>query len=183
MHPAIFLDRDGVIIENRADYIRSWSDVVFLPKSLPALIEASRSAYKLVIVTNQSVVGRGIISLEAAHSINRRLVAEVEKAGGRIDAIYMCPHAPADGCFCRKPQPGMLLAASQALSLDLGRSIMIGDALSDLRAGWSAGLKTNALVLTGRGAEQVSLIKTVGDGPYLVFDTLLSALADLIHRR
>ena len=96
MHPAIFLDRDGVIIENQPAYVRSWDDVQFIPQALVALARLRDSLFKIVIVTNQSAIGRGQITLSEADSINRRLVQVIEKAGGRIDGVFMCPHAPID---------------------------------------------------------------------------------------
>jgi D-glycero-D-manno-heptose 1,7-bisphosphate phosphatase len=180
MYPAIFLDRDGVIIENRADYVRSWSDVVVFPQALEALAKLSASPYKIVFVTNQSAIGRGIISLETAEEINRRLVALVEAAGVRVDGIFMCPHAPEDGCDCRKPRPGLLLQAARALDLDLSRSILIGDALTDLMAGQAAGVGRLALVRSGRGAEQIRLPRPEGLKPFPAYDTLAEALADFV---
>jgi len=157
MKPAIFLDRDGVVIRNRADYVRSWDDVEFLPRAVSALSRLAASPYPIVFVTNQSVVGRGIISLEGAQAINRRLVSELRAQGCRIDGVFMCPHAPEDGCNCRKPKPGLLFQASEALGLDLSASVMIGDAWTDLQAGAAAGVPALALVLTGRGNEQLTL--------------------------
>jgi histidinol-phosphate phosphatase family protein len=154
MHPAIFLDRDGVIIENRDDYVRRWRHVEIFPQALRALARVANSPYKMVIVTNQSVVGRGIISLKEAQSINERLVLEIRRAGGRIDGVYLCPHRPDEGCNCRKPRPGMLFQAKKELILDLKRSCMIGDALSDLAAAKAAGVESRALVRTGLGSYQ-----------------------------
>jgi D-glycero-D-manno-heptose 1,7-bisphosphate phosphatase len=178
--PAIFLDRDGVIIENRADYVRGWEDVSIFPQALQALAKASARPYKLVLVTNQSAVGRGLISLAAAEAINRRLVAQIENAGGRVDGIFMCPHAPEAGCDCRKPKPGLLLQAAEALDLDLGRSVMIGDALTDLMAGQGAGVGSLALVRTGLGAEQERLPKPDGLKAYQTYDTVTDALEDIL---
>ena len=135
MKPAIFLDRDGVIIENHPDYVRSWDDVIFYPQALSALAQICQSPYAIVLITNQSAVGRGIISINMAWAINQQLVDVVQQSGGRIDGVYMCPHAPWEGCDCRKPKPGLFLQAAQELGLDLGRSLMIGDALTDLPVG------------------------------------------------
>ena len=157
----MFLDRDGVIIENRSDYVKSWEEVCFLPGALEALRRLSRTEYALVLVTNQSAVGRGVISLEQATEINRRVIAEIGAQGGRVDASYMCPHRPDEGCNCRKPAPGMLLRAAKELGLDLTRSYAIGDAASDIEAAWAAGVR-GILVLTGRGREQVTLLKMKG---------------------
>jgi histidinol-phosphate phosphatase family protein len=152
--PAVFLDRDGVLIENQPEYVKSWSQVEFLPGSIRAIRELNTSCYAIVMVTNQSAVGRGIISFEQAMRINQQVIDEVAAGGGKIDATYMCPHNPGEGCRCRKPEPGMLLQAEAELDLDLPRSYMVGDAISDVAAGRSAGV-ASILVRTGRGNEQV----------------------------
>lgn len=179
MHPAIFLDRDGVIIENRSTYVRSWADVSIYPNALTALARLSDSQYKIVIVTNQSVVGRGIISLKIAQSINKRLVKEISCAGGRVDKVFMCPHAPESGCHCRKPKPGLLLQACREYSIDLSRSVMIGDALTDIKAGQIAGVSRTTLVLTGMGLEQARLPEAAHIRPFSTFNTLADALAEI----
>jgi len=128
MYPAIFLDRDGVLIENRSDYVRDWSHVKIIPEAIHALSLVTATDYRIVIVTNQSAVGRGLLSSETAEKINRQLVNLIHHHGGHVDGVYMCPHKPEDGCSCRKPLPGLLLQAAKDLSLDLQRSWMIGDA-------------------------------------------------------
>lgn len=153
--PAIFLDRDGVIVENRDDYVRSWDDVAFIPGALEALARAASADVAFVIVTNQSAIGRGLLDPETADRINDRIRRRIVRAGGRIDAVQLCPHHPDEGCPCRKPRPGMLLRAARELGCDLARSWMIGDALSDLEAGRAAGART-VLVRTGRGADQAA---------------------------
>lgn len=180
MYPGIFLDRDGVIIENRQAYVRSWEDVEIYPQALDALIRAKSSPYKLVIVTNQSAIGRGIIPLRKAWEINNRLVETIRQAGGRIDGVFMCPHAPDANCECRKPKPGLLLQAAGQLCLDLNRSIMIGDALSDVLAGQAAGIPKTFLVRTGLGARQAVEASSIKPGPLKIFDTLADAFKDLI---
>ena len=128
MQPAIFIDRDGVIIENRENYVRSWADVEILPEAVQALRLASSSKYKIVIVTNQSGIGKGLIPPDTARRINRRLLKIITNGGGRIDGVYVCPHTPDDHCACRKPKPGLLLTAAKDLAIELSQSIMIGDA-------------------------------------------------------
>ncbi|MEZ4516155.1 MAG: HAD family hydrolase [Chloroflexota bacterium] len=177
--PALFLDRDGVLIENRDQYVLQWQDVAFLPSTLHALQTAARSDYLIVIVTNQSAVGRGLLSLEGAQAINRRIVEVIETHGGRIDAAYFCPHAPDDHCTCRKPQPGMLLQAAGDLNIDLSRSVMVGDALSDIMAGQAAGVPHTILVRTGRGRQQAKLPLATSLRPFSVADDLSSALTEL----
>ena len=175
--PAVFLDRDGVIIENRARYVRAWADVAFLPGALAALATLSRAPLAVVIVTNQSAIGQGLLSESEAEAINAGLLAAIRAAGGRVDAVYLCPHTDADGCDCRKPAPGLLRRAAAELDLDLPRSVLIGDALSDLAAGRAAGVGRVALVRTGRGAEQEHL---AAGQPLDVFDNLADALAALL---
>lgn len=180
MEAALFLDRDGVIIENRIDYVRSWSDVHIYPQALKALSRIRIHPIKIIIVTNQSAVGRGFLPLDEAEAINTRLVKTIEEAGGRIDGVFMCPHSPEQNCTCRKPLPGLLLQAAETLDLDLMHSILIGDALSDLQAGLAAGIPVNALVLTGRGADQLKLMDTNSVSLFQVFPDLSAALEVLI---
>lgn len=179
MFPGLFLDRDGVIIENQDSYVRSWTDVIFYPQALLALKEFSQHSCKIVIVTNQSVVGRGHLSLDQANEINRRLVEVIRESGGRVDGIYLCPHAPEANCNCRKPSPGLLLQAARELSIDLGRSAMIGDALSDIQAGKATGIPHNILVRTGRGAAQSLAPEAASLQPFRTFETLADALTYL----
>jgi D-glycero-D-manno-heptose 1,7-bisphosphate phosphatase len=180
MFPAIFLDRDGVIIENRANYVRRWEDVAIYGQALTALARIHSSEHKIVMVTNQSAVGRGIVSLETVREINDRLVRIIEQTGGRIDGVYVCPHAPGDRCECRKPKPGLLLQAAEAQDLDLSRSILIGDTVSDIIAGQAAEVGQTVLVRTGLGAEQEYSTKAEDLKPFLIYDTLEEALAELV---
>ena len=156
---AIFLDRDGVIIENQANYVLSWDDVEIFEQAMETLARYSDQNYLFIIVTNQSPVGRGLISFDHAMSINARLIEIIESRGGRIDGAYICPHAPQENCNCRKPKPGMLLKAAKEFDIDLSRSVMIGDALTDLKAGIEAGVSKTILLKTGRGVDQMSLMQ------------------------
>ena len=176
MFPAILLDRDGVLIENRSDYVRDWSQVKILTEAIRALTLSEIKNYKIVIVTNQSAVGRGFISLETANEINSRLVDLIHRHGAQVDGIFMCPHKPDDGCFCRKPKPGLLFQAAKELSLDLPRSWMIGDAWSDVLAGQTAGVRQAILLKTGRGREQLLQPRPENVVNHLIFDNLTRAL-------
>jgi D-glycero-D-manno-heptose 1,7-bisphosphate phosphatase len=175
MFRAIFLDRDGVMIANRSEYVRSWSEVEILPGVPQAL--SGLGEYKLVVVTNQSAVGRGLMTLDTAQAINNQLVEEIRKHNGQIDAVYMCPHAPDAQCSCRKPKPGLLFQAARELSLDLSQSWMIGDAWTDLLAGQAAGVRGVALVRTGRGNEQLLQPRPETLDDYYVFNDLAAALS------
>jgi D-glycero-D-manno-heptose 1,7-bisphosphate phosphatase len=177
MNKAIFMDRDGVIIENRPNYVLSWSDVEFLPQSIEAL-RIIHPAIKLIIITNQSAVGRGLITLQAAQALNQRIEQEIRDHGGRVDGSYMCPHSPQQACQCRKPQPGLILQAARELDIDLDNSIMIGDALSDILAGKNAGIHRNILVETGRGSQQILLPELHLIDDILIYKNLLTAVLD-----
>jgi len=179
MVPAIFLDRDGVLIENQPDYVRNWSQVSVFPQALEALRSHTARNYKIVIVTNQSAVGRRLISLKTAENINNKLVKLIKEKHGHIDGVYMCPHIPSDLCSCRKPEPGLLLQATRELSIDLQRSWMIGDAWSDLLAGKAAGIKQVALLKTGRGKEQLLQPSPTGLTKYFVFNDLAEAFTSI----
>jgi HAD superfamily hydrolase (TIGR01662 family) len=106
------------------------------------------------VVTNQAIVNRGLGSAETVEQIHKRMVRTIRTQGGRIDAVYYCPHRPDEDCECRKPQAGMLLQAAKDFKIDLKKSYMIGDATTDVQAGQSVGCKT-FLVLTGRGLESL----------------------------
>ena len=181
MFPAIFLDRDGVIIENRSGYVRSWDDVAIFGQALTALARINSSPYKIIVVTNQSAVGRGIISLEIVWEVNNHLVKIIEQTGGRINGIFICPHAPQDQCECRKPKPGLILQAAGSHNLDLSRSIMIGDTLSDIMAAQAAGVNQTALVRTGLGAEQAIHSQSKALKQFLNYATLEQALTELVE--
>ena len=180
MAPAIFLDRDGVIIENRPQYVCSWEDVRFFPQAVRALQRLKNMPYKIVVVTNQAGVSRGVIPLSVVEAINRRLWEEIEYAGGRIDGIYMCPHKPEDDCNCRKPRPGLIEQAARDLSIDLQSSLLVGDMFTDLLAGKAAGVARLALVRTGLGASQPNVAPAELTGQFSVFDNLSLALDALI---
>ena len=151
---AIFLDRDGVICENRSDYVKSWREFKFLPGAKQSLAALRYLGLPIVIVTNQSAIGRGIVSADVVEDVHYRMSAEIQAYGGLITGVYYCPHHPEDRCDCRKPQPGMLLQAADALKIDLSQSYMVGDAATDLIAGQQAGCHP-ILVLTGRGLPQL----------------------------
>lgn len=158
---AVFLDRDGVINENRRDHVKDWSEFRFLPGAIEAIARLSRAGLRVFIVTNQAIIGRGVVSRETVDAINRRMVLAIQARGGRIEAIAYCPHRPEAQCPCRKPRPGLLFELASRYRVSLADSLIIGDALTDLEAGRAAGCET-ILVLTGRGEEQVALARADG---------------------
>lgn len=180
MRSAVFLDRDGVINENREDYVKRWEEFAFLPGVMEALRKLARTDFAIIVITNQSAIGRGFVSKEEVEAINRRMVKEIEARGGRIDAVLFCPHRPDDGCACRKPLPGLLLQAAEGLHLSLGSSYLVGDALSDLEAGMAVGCQS-ILVLTGKGRENLPLLAEGYEGCIVVSD-LMEAVDWILHR-
>lgn len=153
MPKTIFLDRDGVICENKPDYVKSWDEFVFLPGAKEAIAKLTEAGLAIVVVTNQSSINRGIVSAAVVDEINQKMVGELEKAGGRVKAIFVCPHRPDENCDCRKPRPGLLRQAAEELSLDLEACYLVGDSSRDIEAGRSVGCKT-VLVLTGLTSEE-----------------------------
>lgn len=175
MRSAVFLDRDGVINVNRPDYVKSWEEFVFLPGVFEPLRLLAQSNRVIVIISNQAAIGRGLVERKTVEDINRRMVEEIRHGGGRIDAVFFCPHHPDQNCDCRKPRPGQLVRAANELDLDLARSCFIGDAVSDVEAGLAVGCSP-ILVLTGRGREQLRLLKQRGYGNIPVVRDLAEAV-------
>jgi D-glycero-D-manno-heptose 1,7-bisphosphate phosphatase len=171
---AVFLDRDGVINENRPDHVKDWSEFRFLPGSLEAIVRLSQAGVRLFVITNQAVINRGLVPRRTIDALNRRMIREIERRHGRIAAVAYCPHRPEERCGCRKPQPGLILDLARQHRLDLKHSVVIGDALTDLDAGVSAGCQT-ILVLTGRGREQLALAMAQGRNGFLVATDLAAA--------
>ena len=181
MRRAIFIDRDGVICRNRNDHVKSWEEFVFLPGVLEAMARLAHSDLSIVVITNQAIINRGIVSAEVVEDINARMVRAVEAAGGRVDRVVYCPHRPDEHCGCRKPQPGMLLKAAYDLRLDLSRSYFVGDAEADMLAGRAVGCR-RYLVLTGRGRQQLIRCWLHGERGFTVLPSL-GAVANSILRR
>ncbi len=148
----IFIDRDGVINENRPDYVKNWDEFRFLAGSREAIAALTKAGHRIVVCTNQAGVAQGLISTGAMEDIHRRMLAALEEVGGVVEQVYACTHGKTAGCDCRKPRPGMLLRASRELDLDMSDAVFIGDSITDMQAGLAAGIRT-MLVLTGLGIE------------------------------
>ena len=178
---AVFVDRDGVICWNRDDYVKSWEEFVFLRGARKALLRLARLELPIIVVTNQSIINRGIVPVEVVEDIHTRMVRAVEAAGGRIDRVVYCPHRPDEGCACRKPEPGLLIAAAEEFGLDLSQSYLIGDAETDMQAGRAVGCR-RYLVLTGRGRRQLIRCWLHGERGFTVVPNLGTAVNAIVRR-
>lgn len=149
MKRAVILDRDGTIIEERR-HLAAVEDVALIPGAAAALRDLRSLGLVVVVVTNQSVVGRGLVDEAGLASIHDRMreLLRAERAG--VDAIYYCPHLPDDGCTCRKPLPGLVDEAAGDLGFDPAASFLVGDHLGDMQLAGAVGA-TSILVLTGHG--------------------------------
>jgi D-glycero-D-manno-heptose 1,7-bisphosphate phosphatase len=151
---AIFVDRDGVLNRERKDYVKSWSEFEFLPGALAALARLAGFGVPILLITNQSVIGRGLAERSEIDEIHARLQGAAKDRGGRIDKVFVCPHRPDEGCGCRKPAPGLLLQAAEAYGLNLSHCIFIGDAVTDALAAEAAGC-ASLLVRSGRQGDEL----------------------------
>lgn len=138
---AVFLDRDGTIIRD-VGYPKDPKQVELLPEIIEALRKLIEFGYKLVVISNQSGIGRSIITLEEMNQVNAKFISIFEKHEIYFNGIYYCPHAPEEQCNCRKPSPEMILNAAKELDINLSLSFMVGDKLSDVQAGKRAGCNT-----------------------------------------
>ena len=145
---AVFIDRDGTIHVDKVETRRK-EDLEFLDGVFSLLITASKLGYKVVIVTNQSGIGKGHYDVSEMQEFNDYLIQELNKNGVDIAALYYCPHINQDNCQCKKPKDGMFRRAAMELNIDLSQSIMIGDQSLDVYAGLNAGVGENYIVTTG----------------------------------
>lgn len=176
---AVFLDRDGVICEDRVEPIGTWEEFQILPGAIEGVVALSRAGVPVFVFTNQAGVGRGHVTRGQVEAIHARLRDEVRAAGGRIEGIYACYHAPDEGCGCRKPRPGLLLEAARAHGVDLARAWVVGDMGRDLEAGRGAGCRT-VLVRTGKGRAEIATLAARGIAPDLVVDDLSEAVTRIL---
>jgi D-glycero-D-manno-heptose 1,7-bisphosphate phosphatase len=155
----VILDRDGVLnVEaDGGGYVRDPSEFQWIPGAIEALALLRRAGVHLSVATNQSGVGRGLMTLEQLEAVHDRMRTEASRGGGALDTVVFCPHAPDAGCTCRKPAPGMLLEALELSGIPAAASLVVGDAQRDLEAAARAGLQA-ALVRTGKGLETERLL-------------------------
>lgn len=177
--PAVFLDRDGVINRDSPNYITSWDDFEFLPGSLAAIRRLTASGRTVIVITNQSAVGRGLMGVATLEDIHRRLCRAVADVGGRLAAVFYCPHHPEADCGCRKPKPGLIRKAQRRFDLDLAAAAMIGDSARDVQCGMRAGCGRTILVRSGLH-DHLPRLKAMGAAPDWVADDLAGAVEWLL---
>jgi len=146
----IILDRDGVINHDSTEYIKSVDEWQAIPGSLQAISNLSRNGYRIVVATNQAGLARGKLNIESLNAIHRKMQNHLLQFGGKIEAIFFCPHGPNDGCKCRKPKPGLYTDIARRLNVLLDEVYAVGDSLTDVDAAISAGARP-ILVKTGNG--------------------------------
>jgi histidinol-phosphate phosphatase family protein len=180
----VFLDRDGVINELAPDngYVTRWEEFRFLSSALEAIRRLTENGYRVVVVSNQSCIGRGLVTHEDIRQIHRLMEEKIAESGGKVEAIYYCPHKPGDECSCRKPRPGMFLAAMEDLGVDLVQSVFVGDSVSDLLAADKIHA-TSILVRTGHGTQAEEQLGPGVVEPTLIVDDLAQAVDWIITQR
>jgi D-glycero-D-manno-heptose 1,7-bisphosphate phosphatase len=146
----VILDRDGVINVDSDAFIKSPDEWVAIPGSLEAIARLNQHGYRVAVATNQSGIGRGLFDMAALNAMHVKMQKAVAAAGGRIDAVFFCPHTADDQCECRKPKPGMLKMIAERFDIEPASTPVVGDSLRDLEAGAALGFPTH-LVLTGKG--------------------------------
>lgn len=173
----VILDRDGVINFDSAQYIKSPVEWKAIPGSLEAIARLNQAGYRVVVATNQSGIGRGLYDMDALNAIHDKMHRAVQAVGGRIDAIFYCPHTDQSKCDCRKPRPGMFERIAACFNVDLTGTPSVGDSLRDLQAAVAVGGQP-WLVLTGKG-EKTRAAGELPEGT-LIFADLAAAVEHLL---
>jgi D,D-heptose 1,7-bisphosphate phosphatase len=170
-----FLDRDGTIIEDK-DFIKTPDEIEFLLGSIEAIKILRKLDYKIIVISNQSGIGRGILTEEMVEKVNESFLERLKKENAEIDGLYFCPHSPEDNCDCRKPETGLIKRAMAEHKLDLKDAVVIGDKLSDVELGKKLRAKT-VLVLTGYGKKEAEKAKVSQLLPDFIANDLLDAVS------
>jgi D-glycero-D-manno-heptose 1,7-bisphosphate phosphatase len=187
MNSAIFLDRDGTLNED-IGYVSHPDELLVYSFAADAISLLNGAGFKVIVVTNQSGVARGLYTEEMLGRIHAKLIDELSKEGARVDAVYYCPHHPEFGdrryrieCDCRKPRSGMLVTAAQEHEIDLSRSYVVGDKASDIRLASNAGAR-GVLVMTGFGRETIEHPDLWPCEPYALAENALCAAEAVVYR-
>ena len=176
----VFLDRDGVINQDSPDYIKSWAEIKFIPGSREALCRLTEAGFSLILISNQSAVGRNMITVSGLEYIFTKLKNEVRHHGGKITAVFYCPHLPQAGCNCRKPLPGLIEAACDRYVINRAAACMIGDSSKDIECGLAADCGYTVLVKTGNGVKAEQELRDKNIFPSFIASNLLTGARWLI---
>ena len=182
--PLVILGRDGILNEFREGHVTAPEEWIPVPGALEAVARINHAGWHTVVATNQSGIGRGMIDMSAVNAVHARMHQLLQAQGGRIDAVFFCPHTPEDGCDCRKPLPGMLLDIGRRYGISLQGVAMVGDTLRDLQAAQAAGCEPH-LVLSGRarGLQPDALQAILAQVPQARVHQSLDAFADFLLAR
>lgn len=178
----VFLDRDGVINRDSPEYIKSLAEFEFLPRSLAAIQNLTINSIKVIVITNQSALHRGLITQKTLDTMHAAMITDVRAQGGRIEDIFYCPHTPDEGCRCRKPAPGMIHNARKKHGIDLSLAGMVGDSAKDIACARRAGVGFAVLVKTGNFAKAQKDLEDLGIKPDRVAQDLYQAVEWLIEQ-
>jgi D-glycero-D-manno-heptose 1,7-bisphosphate phosphatase len=175
----VILDRDGVINFDSDQYIKSADEWKPIPGSLHAIARLNQSGYRVVIATNQSGIGRGLFEMDTLNAIHEKMHKAAAQVGGRIDAVFFCPHTNNDNCECRKPKPGMLRQIASRFNVDLIGVPAVGDSLRDIQAAAAVGARP-LLVRTGKGIKTAALPDLPPETP--IFADLAAAVTHILAK-
>lgn len=180
----VILGRDGILNEYREAHVTAPEEWLPVPGALEAVARLNHAGWHVVVATNQAGIGRGMIDMAAVNAVHAHMYQQLMAQGGRIDAVFFCPHTPEEGCDCRKPRPGMMRDIGHRYGVDLRLVPLVGDTLRDLQAAVAAGCEPH-LVLSGRAAglgdEQLRQMMVQVPGTQVHAD--LGAFADFLMRR
>ncbi len=181
MKPIVFLDRDGVINQDSPDYIKTANEFRFIPNSAGAIALLCESGFEVILITNQSMIHRGISTLPHLEAIFEKMKAGIRAKGGQIKDIFYCPHGPDEGCACRKPKPGMILQALDRYGIDPATAFMVGDSAKDIGCARNAGVGHALLVLTGNGSQARETLMKENTPPDFTAPDLMAAVQWIIQ--
>ncbi len=176
----IILDRDGVINHDSDAYIKSPEEWLPIDGSLEAIARLNHGGYTVVVASNQSGLARKYFDIDALTEMHKKMDNLLAKLGGRVDAVFYCPHGPKDGCDCRKPKPGMLLEIGQRFNVPLKDVVFIGDSISDIKAASNASAQA-MLVRTGKGVKAEKIIQLECKEVVPVYDNLAAAVTAILQ--
>jgi D-glycero-D-manno-heptose 1,7-bisphosphate phosphatase len=182
MKPVLVLDRDGVINEDSDAFVKCPEEWVAIPGSLEAIARANHLGYRVVVLTNQSGLARGLFDMGGLNSIHQKLVQQLGAVGGSVDAFFVCPHLPEANCECRKPNAGMLRELSERLRISLDDTFVVGDRISDIEAARKVGAKP-ILVRTGKGEATLDAANDADLRDVPVFKDLAEMVDQLLVKR